>query len=237
MEILGVVPAAGKGSRWGGFYKELLPVANRSWMINETIRAMKVGGANKICVITNKDKISTHAQHLDKKFRNIFYVLQEGENDIYSAMKSSLMYAEDLNYFSMPDTYIELGSFKKEFQKNRKYHAQKPPFSPGSWLKSFRSWPKTTSGTIVRALLFPFATTTIILPFSSFKLFSSKTPHETPPPSSPRPEPITSPHGTTNPSSHSKESSQCSDSSPEDTKTVVPETDHQTHSSCPRCRR
>lgn len=112
MTTLGVIPAAGKGSRWGGFYKELLPCGEGNWLIDNTINTMIYGGADKILVITTPEKVSTHATHLDGKFqKELFFALQFGKNDIYSAIETSLPHAGDINYFAMPDTYIDYNTF------------------------------------------------------------------------------------------------------------------------------
>lgn len=116
MGVLGIIPAAGMGSRWGGFYKELLPTEKGEWLIDRTISNMVVEGkANKVCVVTNLLKASTHMTHLNNKFNNLFYILQRGKNDIYSAIESSFPFAEDLNYFAMPDTYMNRNIFNNNF--------------------------------------------------------------------------------------------------------------------------
>lgn len=119
MSILGVIPAAGQGSRWGGYYKELLPCGNGNWLINNTIDTMTNGGASDILIVTTSGKIATHARHLEDKFLfnqvPISFILQKGKNDIYSAIETTLPLAKDLNYFAMPDTYIDYNAFKYDF--------------------------------------------------------------------------------------------------------------------------
>lgn len=116
MSILGVLPAAGQGSRWGGYYKELLPCGDGDWLIDHIIDTMTYGGADEILVVTNTEKISTHATHLRSKFfLPLTYIIQQGKNDIYSAIDTTLPLAKDLNYFAMPDTYIDHNTFKSDF--------------------------------------------------------------------------------------------------------------------------
>jgi len=109
--ILGVIPVAGKGSRWGGYYKELLPCGKGEWLLDRTIKAMKIGGAHRICVVTSQEKIATHVAHITEKYDDVFYVIQKGTNDIYSAMEASFPYAGSINYFAMPDTYFDKFAF------------------------------------------------------------------------------------------------------------------------------
>jgi len=115
VNILGIVPVAGEGSRWGGYFKELLPCGNREWLLDRTIKSMKCGGAQKICVITSISKITTHISHIGEKNEGIFYVIQRGKNDIWSAIAESLPFAEDLNLFAMPDTYFPILTFDRSF--------------------------------------------------------------------------------------------------------------------------
>jgi len=129
MEILGVVPVAGKGSRWGGYFKELLPVGNGEWLLDRTIGAMMKGGANKICVITTPEKISTHIAHINSKYSGIFYVTQKEKKDIWGAMKESLIFAGELNLFAMPDTYFPSELFVRQFRKTT--YGRKPQFFIG----------------------------------------------------------------------------------------------------------
>jgi hypothetical protein len=121
MSVLGVIPVAGKGSRWGGYYKELLPSGNREWLLDRTIKSMKVGGADKICIVTNQSKISTHVSHINSKYENIFYVIQKEKKDIWGAMLASLSYSEDINLFAMPDTYFPINCFDREYSLNKDF--------------------------------------------------------------------------------------------------------------------
>ncbi len=110
---LGVIPAAGKAERWGGGLKELLPIGDRAWLIDRTISAMRMGGADAILLVTNKEKIHVHADHLDGLDIPIFYVVQQGDNDIYSAIEESFAIKADHYLFAMPDTLYPLDAFKR----------------------------------------------------------------------------------------------------------------------------
>lgn len=114
--ILGIIPAAGEGIRWGGYYKELLPIGERDWLLGRIVRTMREGGAERILVVSSIPKISAHATHLGNE--DIFFVIQKGGQDIWSAVKESYSYAEDLNFFAMPDTVIPLEAFKREFKSD-----------------------------------------------------------------------------------------------------------------------
>lgn len=111
MSILGIIPAAGGGERWGGFYKELLPIGEREWLIDRTIKTMKNGGADKILVISTPTKISAHANHLSSKHDDILYTVQRQSKDIWGAWLESLPYAEEYNFMAFPDCYIPINTF------------------------------------------------------------------------------------------------------------------------------
>lgn len=111
MSVLGIIPAAGRGSRWGGYFKELLPTGDKEWLLDRTIHSMKKAGASKICIVTSPEKITTHVTHIKKQHDGIFYVIQKGEDDIWSAVIEALPFSEDYNLFAMPDTYFPLDAF------------------------------------------------------------------------------------------------------------------------------
>jgi hypothetical protein len=115
MKTLGIVPAAGEGSRWGGYYKEFLPYGNGKWLIDRTISAMKLGKADDIVVISNREKLAAHARHL-KDWDNIIYTsLQRPNTGMWSGLVDALHLTQDYNYFAMPDTFYP----KEVFMKSR----------------------------------------------------------------------------------------------------------------------
>lgn len=111
IDIVGIIPAAGSGSRWGGYYKELLPTKTGEWLIDRAIRSMKI--ANRIIIITNDKKISAHASHLADKYDDVAFVTQKEGNDIMGAIRSSYPFLGDYNLFAMPDTYYDIGVFDR----------------------------------------------------------------------------------------------------------------------------
>jgi dTDP-glucose pyrophosphorylase len=118
MNILGVIPAAGEGSRWGGYYKELLPIGNRGWMLDRIITCMN--NAQNILIVSSKNKINAHVQHLESHgFTNILYTIQRRTDlDIFGAIYESLKIPGDYNLFAMPDTYIPENTFQHHFDKD-----------------------------------------------------------------------------------------------------------------------
>lgn len=119
MKTLGIIPAGGEGSRWGGYYKEFLPYGEGKWMIDRSVEAMKAGGADKIAVISNNEKLAAHARHL-RRHDSLFYLTlrEKDTSDMMSGMKEVFPFCEDVNYFSMPDTF---------FPKHVFYHINMSP--------------------------------------------------------------------------------------------------------------
>jgi hypothetical protein len=118
--MLGIIPAAGKGERWGGFYKELLPIGDNRWLIDNTIDAMKTVGCERICLVTSPEKIHVHVQHFNKekyKDLNIFFVINKGK-EMWDSIVASFPYTEEYNYFAMPDTLYPVDSFPNKISFN-----------------------------------------------------------------------------------------------------------------------
>lgn len=107
MGKLGIVPAAGRGSRWGGTYKELLPIGTGRWLVDEAVDQLRHVGVRRVCVVTSSEKIAVHAQHFAKPQYcdlEVFFVVQRAALDLWGAILESLPYTDDVNYMVMPDT-------------------------------------------------------------------------------------------------------------------------------------
>lgn len=109
--MLGIIPCAGKGSRWGGQYKELLPLGKEKWVIDCCIDQMKSAGVTKFCIVTSLEKANVLTQHFSKekyKDLNLFFVPQKYNMDMWGAILSALPYSlkEERSFFAMPDTFF-----------------------------------------------------------------------------------------------------------------------------------
>lgn len=104
MTIKGFVTAAGKGSRWGLYYKELLPVCNNSWLLDESIKRLENAGVDEVIIITTPEKVTTHSTHLRDRFDiPISYVMQRG-NELWGAIRTACLHSGDINLLTMSDT-------------------------------------------------------------------------------------------------------------------------------------
>lgn len=115
---LGLIPAAGKATRWGGYYKELLPISNGRGLIDHTIEAMKAGYADVILIVTNEEKLPVLQGHLNGRHSvPIYYTIQRGENDIWSAIVEAFPFRAEWTMFAMPDTLYPVDVFVPDFQQ------------------------------------------------------------------------------------------------------------------------
>ena len=104
---LGIIPAAGKAIRFGGVLKELLPLPNGSSFLRECYNRLKPY-CTDVLVITTDDKIQRHAAELG---RDVIYIVQRYDNDIWGAIKTALDIPAGNYLFSMPDTYLDRYTF------------------------------------------------------------------------------------------------------------------------------
>ena len=102
MKTLGIIPAAGKATRFGGVIKELLPYENES-LLRRTIRILKKGGADQVVVLTNPEKVHMHVQDT-YKVKSLCYVIQQGDTLLEGLL--SVPFEADRFLFAMPDTLL-----------------------------------------------------------------------------------------------------------------------------------
>lgn len=104
MSNLGIITAGGKGKRFGGIFKELLPVSDGETLLQRNVKLLEDIPVNHTLVVTSQYKLGMHALTLQGK--NVQFIIQKDyEHDLWGALKESLPLAEDMNYFVMPDTY------------------------------------------------------------------------------------------------------------------------------------
>jgi len=115
INTLGIVPAAGKATRWGGMLKEVLPLSEHESLISRVVRTMSIGGANTCLVITTPEKIRSHSEAL--KRHDVIYRFQSEDIDLWGAIKESFTFMAKWNLFAMPDTFFPTSVFDAEMFK------------------------------------------------------------------------------------------------------------------------
>ena len=106
---LGILPAAGKADRWGGYPKELLPISNDHTFLSRAVDLLRASGCDHVLVITNPVKIHLHAYHL-KNWKNVIFAIQQGE-EMWGAMATAIDTPAEEYCFMMPDTFVSACTF------------------------------------------------------------------------------------------------------------------------------
>lgn len=103
--MLAVIPAAGKASRFGGIYKELLPVGPGKYLLSAAIERAKGLGAEHAIVVSRPHKAEVHSSFLGENPPAIptRIVLQTDNNDLWGAIRTTL-YHRERSVLVMPDT-------------------------------------------------------------------------------------------------------------------------------------
>jgi hypothetical protein len=101
---LGILPAAGKADRWGGYPKELLPISNTHTFLSRSVESLLQCGCDLVMVVTNPAKIHLHAYHL-RDWDRVLFSIQQGD-EMWAAMTTALDTPADEYYFMMPDTFL-----------------------------------------------------------------------------------------------------------------------------------
>lgn len=106
--MLGFIPAAGSNERWSGGYKEMLPIGQNTWLLDNAITQLFDAGCDTIYVGTSPEKASIHMHHLDRlSITNVSLIL--GGKTMWETMKRFLPYAvDDTTIMMMPDTVTSL---------------------------------------------------------------------------------------------------------------------------------
>ena len=103
MNKLGIIPAAGKGVRFGGLYKELLPIGDGETLLSRAVDTLEEIPVDSTLIVTSHYKVNAHCAALNN--RNVKFAIQRDyEHDAWGAIVESFDMACDWNYYLMPDT-------------------------------------------------------------------------------------------------------------------------------------
>jgi len=103
---LGILPAAGKAERWGGYPKELLPISQGDTLLSRSLRSLQLCGCDNVLVVTNPSKSQLHAYHL-RQCGSVLFAIQQGE-ELWGAISTAIQIPADEYYLVMPDTYVPM---------------------------------------------------------------------------------------------------------------------------------
>lgn len=109
--MIGLIPCGGTAERWGGFYKELLPIAEHSWMLNECIMRLHSYGCDKFVIPVRDDKLAILSQHLQRHLQLPIAFIPGCGNGMWPDLKRGMLFCGDETIImSMPDTLLEIAN-------------------------------------------------------------------------------------------------------------------------------
>ena len=104
---IGIIPAAGKATRFGGLYKELLPLPDGRSLLEHAMDRLRF--CDHIVIITNPEKADMHLAVVGKRAS---LQLQVGD-EMWGAIKTAYnTHDADRYCMTMPDTYVKDDVFK-----------------------------------------------------------------------------------------------------------------------------
>lgn len=111
-KIVGIIPAGGKSERFGGIFKELLPISDTDCGLSRCISSMRAGGAQAVVVYTNKYKVDAQRTYLENVglIDNVLFVTIPAEG-LWEVLSTSI--EVDRYLFAMPDTLYPAHIFEQ----------------------------------------------------------------------------------------------------------------------------
>jgi len=108
---IGIIPAGGKATRWGGFPKELLPT-NASWTLLDRMFMLQTRAlVDRVMLVSSKDKYLLHKWYVEDKrgWPNASIILADSVKDSIIHAINAVGDADFI--FSMPDTITDIPLF------------------------------------------------------------------------------------------------------------------------------
>ncbi len=109
--MLAILPAGGSAQRFGGIFKELLPIGEEEYLLSAAVRRSASLGATRSMVISNADKASSHSRFLDRHCGDLDITLtvrRERDSDLWQALRAVLSLCEQRNLLVLPDTVFQV---------------------------------------------------------------------------------------------------------------------------------
>lgn len=106
--MLAVIPAGGQATRFGGLFKELLPIGKDTTLLLNALATAKRLGADRYLVISTREKFQLHRRYLDNQaaeYQAVVEFAEDPECSLWCAIRyAALRCADAQNVFVMPDT-------------------------------------------------------------------------------------------------------------------------------------
>jgi len=105
--MLAILPAGGRAERFGGIYKELLPIGEREYLLSSAIERSANLGADRFLVISSADKADAHATFLHEHLFSwdvTLTVRRWRDTELWDSLSRALPYCAERNLLVLPDT-------------------------------------------------------------------------------------------------------------------------------------
>jgi hypothetical protein len=116
-KTLGIIPAGGAATRFGGLMKELLPDKGGYSLLERTVSNLKIL-CDEVVVISNPARIAEHARVLGN---SCLFRITDGYDDMWRGITAGLKIPADFYWFLMPDTIVNFCGNKLPSQGNSNF--------------------------------------------------------------------------------------------------------------------
>lgn len=90
--MIGYVPAGGTNERWGGGYKEMLPIREGRWMLDNAVITLLEAGCDHVYIGTSPIKATMHMEHIRRRgIEHVSFIM--AIPTMWDALKTFLPYA------------------------------------------------------------------------------------------------------------------------------------------------
>ncbi len=105
--MLAIIPAGGRAERFGGIFKELLPVGDREYLLSGAIERSAELGAGRFLVISSAEKAAAHVNFLHEHLHSwdvTLTVRRRRDTQLWDSIRHVLPFCEGRNLLVLPDT-------------------------------------------------------------------------------------------------------------------------------------
>jgi len=103
---VGIIPAAGSATRFGGIIKELLPLADGRSLLEHAIERLSF--CDRVVVVTSPGKMHQHRTNIRQRVN----IIPQHGHEMWGAMQTGMnAYDADQYYLTMPDTWMYDSAF------------------------------------------------------------------------------------------------------------------------------
>lgn len=108
-KLMAVIPAGGQAIRFGGIYKELLPIGSGEFLLSNALYTAKTLGASDYVILSSKTKIQAHMDFVEQYAPeyDIKFITSNDWPELWEAIASTLVWHRD-TLLILPDTIVDI---------------------------------------------------------------------------------------------------------------------------------